>query len=88
MEGEPIEPALGVFEGGEHAGPAKGFGACGIASGEALEDLPALRDAEETCCEGVIGDEDVGGAGHEDGKEALEDEDPAPAGEATDTFHE
>ena len=72
MEGEAVEPALGVADGGEGGGPGEGLVVRGIGvGGEAGSNELSFFGGEERCCVGVVVDEEVGADADYDGGDAL-----------------
>lgn len=89
MEAEPVKPTFGVSEGESDVRPAESFSPSRVVVGsQASMDIGSLFGCEEGGCGGVVGNECVGGYRDEDGEQAFEDEDPSPAVEAANTFHE
>lgn len=88
VEGQAVQPALGVAQARQHACPREGLGGGGVrVARQPRFDVGALLGREEGRGRGVVGDEPVGEDGDDDGEEAFDDEDPAPAFEAADAGH-
>lgn len=80
MESDAIEPALGVLDCLEDVAPGEPLIMRGVrVRGQTIVDEQALSRADEICGVWVVLDEPVCAYGDDNGGDAFEDEDPAPA---------
>ena len=88
MEAEAVEPALDVTNSAPDARPGEGLVVRSVAVAlEAGVDVRALVFGNETGCIWVVRDETICEHRDNNGEDALDDEDPTPASQASYAFH-
>lgn len=79
MEGEAVQPALGVLNGPQHVAPGKPLVVRAIAvRGQASVYGRSLRLIQEAGRVGIVVNKEISASSNHNGQESFEDEDPSP----------